>query len=346
MNARWILPAALLLLTAAGCTPSSTVMSNPTGSPTATEVELLPAPTLAPTSVTSAQPSRTAAPPTPAPQPSTTATPLGGGAGQLVFASRRGGAYLDIYLLRLSDRHVARLTFGDGNSFPGPCSPDGSRLLFTGFGPVYSYVGVMGADGSQPLNLTGQLDSDEAFPAWSPDGTQIVFTSRRDGNNELYLMNSGGSDPRRLTFWPGDDFAPAWSPDGSQIAFVSDRDNPAGIYAIYLLQVEGLAVRRLTAGGNDYTPAWSPDGGQIAFRSIRDGQSDIWVVKLDGSGLANLTRHPAEDWAPAWSPDGAWIAFQTDRDGNREIYLMRLDGSGLQNLTQDPQDDELPHWRN
>lgn len=283
----------------------------------------------------------------PRPEPSPTGLPspaLLGGSARLLFASDRSGAYQDLYLLDFSTSQVTRLTEGDSNTFPGPFSPDGSQILFTGFGLTTSYVGAMAADGANPSDLT-QADVDEGFPAWSPDGSQIAFTSRRDGNNEIYLRNTGGSEARRLTNNPGDDFAPAWSPDGSQIAFVSDRERAAGMYSIYIMKADGSQVTRLTNDeGIDYTPAWSPDGKVIAFRSSLAGNSDIYRINVDGSGLENLTNGQGENWSPAWTPDGSLIAFQTNRDGNWEIYRMNADGSDPLNLTQNPADDQMPYW--
>ncbi len=164
------------------------------------------------------------------------------------------------------------------NTFSGPFSPDGTRLLFTGFGLTHSFVGVMNPDGSGQMDLSNQPESDEAFPAWSPDGKRIAFTSRRDGNNEIYIMNADGSGQTRLTNSPTDDFAPAWSPDGSQIVFVSDRDRQTGIYSLYLMSIDGSNVVRLTDDeSSDVAPDWSPDGRKIVYQSIHDGQADIYV---------------------------------------------------------------------
>jgi TolB protein len=281
---------------------------------------------------------------TPTGVPSLTPTPLGGSR-EILFASNRGGSYADLYLLDITNSKTTRLTQGDSNTFPGPFSPDGSQILFTGFGLIHSYIGLMTADGTNPVDLT-HTEVDEGFPAWSPDGKQIAFTSRRDGNNEIYVMNADGSQPKRLTNNPSDDFAPAWSPDGRQIAFVSDRDHKSGIYSVYLMNSDGSKVTRLTYDkGIDYTPIWSPDGKQIAFRSSLNGSSDIYIINLDGSSLKNLTNDPAEDWFPSWSPDGKLIAFQTNRDGNWEIYVMNADGASPRNITNDPADDQMPYWR-
>lgn len=265
---------------------------------------------------------------------------------QIIFYSNRDGGMNNIYLLTVGSPSTFILTQGPDSYFSGPFSPDGSRILFTGFGLTKSYVGLMNADGSNPVNLTNQEKSDDAFPAWSPDGTQIAFTSNRDGNNEIYVMDSTGGQLKRLTNDPRDDFAPAWSPDGKKIAFLSDRDNDTGIYSIYLMNSDGSSVTRLTYDkGNDYTPRWSPDGSKILFRSIQKGQSDIYTVNADGSEMTDLSNNPAEDWSPAWSPDGSQIAFQSNRDGNWEIYVMNADGSDQVNVTNDPSDDQSPYWK-
>lgn len=266
--------------------------------------------------------------------------------GQIVFSSDREGNYKGIYVMNADGADAASLMTGDTNYFAGPWSPDGGKILFTGFGLTHSYVGVMNSDGSGETDLTQQPDSDEAFPTWSPDGTQIAFTSRRDGNNEIYIMKADGTEATRLTTTPGDDFAPSWSPDGKRIAFASDRDRTSGVYSLYSMNTDGSDVKRLTKGaGSDDWPAWSPDGTRIAFRSLHEGAADIFVINADGSGLVQLTAKQSNNWSPSWSPDGSQILFQSDRDGNWEIYIMNADGSDARNLTQRQSDDEFPYMK-
>ena len=90
---------------------------------------------------------------------------------------------------------------------------------------------VMGADGSNPQNLTNNPLDDQS-PSWSPDGKRIAFVSNRDGASEIYVMGADGGNPQNLTNNPGRDSSPSWSPDGKRIAFSSNRDNGKG--ALYL----------------------------------------------------------------------------------------------------------------
>jgi TolB protein len=78
----------------------------------------------------------------------------------------------------------------------------------------------------------------------------------------------------------------------------------------------------------------------LAFASYQDGNSDIYTMQADGSGLTNLTNHPADDVSPFWSPDGKRIVFTRHQDGLTQIYLMDADGSNVIQLT----DSEGDYW--
>jgi TolB protein len=61
------------------------------------------------------------------------------------------------------------------------------------------------------------------------------------------------------------------------------------------------------SGGSrdDVEPKWSPEGMRIAFHSWHaDGNAEVWVVHPDGTGLTNVTNHPAVDFEPTWQGGG------------------------------------------
>jgi len=120
------------------------------------------------------------------------------------------------------------------------------------------------------------------------------------------------------------------------------------VYRISVVNANGLEVTPATT-----VPVRGPSMQQLSFYSDRAGNWDVFVMNEDGSGIQNLTNHPAIEgrhpeyvWPgrPAWTPDRSKIAFTSDRDGNGEVYLMDADGSNQVNLTNHPANDMAPTW--
>lgn len=103
------------------------------------------------------------------------------------------------------------------------------------------------------------------------------------------------------------------------------------------------------------TPTVSPTpfgGGQgeVAFASDRSGTPQIYVVKVDGTGLRQLTEIPEGACQPAWSPDGQRLVIISPCERNQPIYrgaglfIINADGSGLTPLPIVPGGDFDPAW--
>jgi Tol biopolymer transport system component len=145
-----------------------------------------------------------------------------------------------------------------------------------------------------------------------------------------------------------------WFVDDSRIALTSLRDDNPELYTIPPDGVvDAVRVTRDTDPErlfSDEDPSWSPDLRRLAFErpSVpRSSNLDIYVIDADGSGsgLTNLTQHPARDLSPAWSPDGRSIAFDSRRtDGHRDIYVMNADGTNVRRLTTHQAEDFDAAW--
>ena len=110
--------------------------------------------------------------------------------------------------------------------------------------------------------------------------------------------------------------------------------------AIYTVNPDGSALRRVTAGPFDTTPEWSPDGRSLAFSRYPDGMSlssRIWVAHADGTSPRALTPQDPNSgsWLPRFTPDGQTIVFQNclgpSCDGG--IFAIRADGTQLRHIT-------------
>jgi Tol biopolymer transport system component len=106
-----------------------------------------------------------------------------------------------------------------------------------------------------------------AHPAFSPNGRRLAF-SRTDAGIawNICVARLNGRDQVCLTHGPANDTEPTWSPDGRSIVFASDRDDPkVALRSLYVVNVDGRGLRRLTNGFDDGAPAFSPDGTEVAF---------------------------------------------------------------------------------
>lgn len=185
-------------------------------------------------------------------------------------------------------------------------SPDGQWVVFDSTVTGNSEIYQMRVNGTGLQNLTDH-PSHEVNAVWSSGG--IVFESNRDGKNDLYLMSPDGTGIFNLTNELGYDGAAAWSSDGQQLAFMTGREITP---QIYLMQADGSQPTRLTDGE---FPTWA--GEWIAFDLNRRSNREVWRIRADGTGLENLSQHPAYDGNAAWSPiiDLDWQPFGTGSMG-------------------------------
>jgi Tol biopolymer transport system component len=103
------------------------------------------------------------------------------------------------------------------------------------------------------------------------------------------------------------------SPDGSRIAFDSDRE---GQRAVYVADIDGRNVRRVSGDGFAALPSWSPDSRVLLFARAEPEHTDVWnlwSVALESGRLQRLTSHETgRPWGGSWFPDGRRIAYTRD----------------------------------
>lgn len=89
-------------------------------------------------------------------------------------------------------------------------------------------------------------------------------------------------------------------------------------------------VRQLTSDPADSEPSSSPDGTRIVF--VRRG--DIWAVRVDGSGLRQLTSGGEADSHPRVAPTGRYLVFERRLSGHRDhdLYTSDIQGNAVSSL--------------
>jgi Tol biopolymer transport system component len=181
------------------------------------------------------------------------------------------------------------------------------------------------------------------------NGASAIATVNPDGTGQVQLTTPPCGQPPNFECYG--DGGPVWSPNGQRIAFARlffDEGAETQGSDIYVMNADGSGVTNVTNSEDFFNsdPTWSPDGTTLAFRR-GPGLSDIHTIKVDGTGLSQLTHiNTAVD--PSWSPNGQKVAFSsngpTGGTTNYDIYVVNADGTGTTDVSNDPEPSDHPSW--
>ncbi len=204
------------------------------------------------------------------------------------------GAY--IYIMNADGTGLTQLTtegYGEDPKF----SPDGHKILYHDGGAEQFGTWIMNVDGTgRTLLYPTPANAGDYYTSFSPDGTKIVF-NRSDWNEpyteRLATMNLNGTGYTELFSGALRPTSPVFTSDGRKIIFALE-DGASEVSHICSINVDGTGMTQLTTGNYEDVEPKIFDG-KIYFVTTRDGNREIYRMNMDGSGLENVTRNPAED---------------------------------------------------
>lgn len=275
--------------------------------------------------------------------------------GKIVFAADDEVGNSQIFTMNAEGLGVKQLThLEDGQEAYQPTwSPDGSQIVFSTSLQSSSNglsLYLMAADGSnmRPLHEreNSHIPTPGSYPRWSPDGTKIAWhqcvNCQLGTNYELFVYDVTADSVTRLTDNRTSEAHPTWSPDGSRIAFVSNRDYVDADTLrfrkdLYMMNVDGSSLQRLTETGFAREPLWHPTGNTITFRST-DSASGLYswimqsqnITKIKSDLSDRIHLHPN-----AWSTGGEQLlitAKDLDQSQNTTLYIYELKNNELNSV--------------
>ncbi len=225
-------------------------------------------------------------------------------------------------------------------------SPDGKQIIYNvtrydaKTNKKQTWIFLISANGSNPVNLTGDMPSCEN-PRWVSNST-IAFLSSKDGSSQIWTMNPDGTGKVRISSVKGDINAFEYTMDGTSLFYLQDVKTDSSTQDKYpdLPLAQGRIITDLMYRHWDH---WSNyTHSHIFISKINQGKI------LEGNDI--LKGQPFDSPLPpffdiseiSWSPDGKMLAYSCKKlkgkdfalSTNSDVYIYHIDNGTTENITE------------
>ena len=176
-----------------------------------------------------------------------------------------------------------------------------------------------------------------SHPSWIPGRLALFYNSYKLNNPDIFYHNLATGERRVVAHYSGSNISPAASSDGTRVAMILSK---GGSPNVYVANIDGSGLKKLTDTSEDSSPCWSPNGEWICFATKIKYHRVLAKVPAGGGAVQTLrivgAPNPTE---PSWSPDGKWIAF-TAQSSEFDICVAPAGGGDATVLVRG----EEPSW--
>lgn len=262
----------------------------------------------------------------------------------------------DIYTVPIGGGDATALTSDIAWNFQPRFSPDGGSIAFISDRDGADNLWVMGADGSDPRQVSKEQANLVHNPAWSPDGKYLVakksfMGSRSIAGGEIWMFHADSQGKGlQLTERPhGDEDQknqadPAFSHDGRYVYYAQDttpgrvwqysKDATGQIFVIQRYDRQDGEVDTYVSGpGGAVRPTPSPDGRYLAFvKRLVDLRSALYLKDLESGREVAIFDDFERDLQETSGTEGNAPAFDWTPDSKTLVFWS---GGGLHRIDVD-----------
>lgn len=207
--------------------------------------------------------------------------------------------------------------------YPPRWSPDGRRILYTGYTGTYYYEILAFDTATAAIDTLTRNTQYDAGADWSPDGSRIAFISYGT-QYAVFVMNTDGTGRTQVTsgMTVNTSEPVSWSPDGTRIAFVAYQT--CCNYGIWTVAPDGSGLTEILPGTLLHYPArpvWSTAGDSIIYYHGGTGRTYQVPATPAATGVASTSLAGGQD-SPAASSIGA--AFRSFLRSPYDFVVRRV----------------------